>query len=55
VDLTFLGKRVHISPIQGTFESSVTKICALLGLPAGIVARSAMLSGHDELLKLFSY
>lgn len=56
VDLTILVKRIYVSPYTSQpFESSVIKICELLGLAEGIVARSKLLRGHEELLKAFSY
>lgn len=56
VDLTALVKRVHVSPYsREPFESSVAKVCEMLGLPATIVKPSKMLSGHEELLKSFNY
>jgi len=54
VDVKALVKRVHVSPYStDPFESSVTKICELLGLRAGVVEPSEMLSGQEDLLKPF--
>jgi hypothetical protein len=56
VDVKVLVKRVHVSPYsREPLESSVTKICELLGLRTGVVEPSKMLSGQEELLKPFNY
>jgi len=56
VDVRVLVKRVWISPYaKQPFQSSVSKICGLLGLSADVVTSSKLLSGHEELLKAFSY
>jgi hypothetical protein len=56
VDVRVLVRRVHVSPYSSEpFESSVIKICGLLGLPEGVVEPSKMLSGQEELLRPFDY
>ncbi|MGD0598799.1 MAG: DUF2971 domain-containing protein [Terriglobales bacterium] len=56
VDVKTLVRRVHVSPYPSEpFESSVIKICELLGLDVGVVEPSKMLSGQEELLKQLDY
>jgi hypothetical protein len=56
VDVKLMVKRVHVSPYsKEPFGASVTKICDLFGLPAGVVKPSKLLSGEEELLKRLDF
>jgi hypothetical protein len=56
VDVKVLVQRVHVSPYAGEpFGNSVTKVCELLGLQTGVVERSKLLSGQEELLRRVDY
>ncbi len=56
VDVKALVKRVHVSPYsKEPFQSSVGKICELLGLSAAVVAPSKLLFGNEALLQLLTW
>lgn len=56
VNVRALVKTLHVSPYSTQpFESSVIKICELLGLERSVVERSKLLLGYEELMKPFAF